>query len=574
MKFTFTTILLILSAYIAFGSRTMVSSASEINNNSWIPGDTIVMTNGTWVNQRISLKTAGNKDNPVVLMAETAGNVILTGNSILAFSGSYIIVDGLYFKDGDPGSSHVISFRTSSSALAYNCRVTNCAIRNYNPENNAVDNKWVSIYGENNQVDNCSFENKNNSGTLLVVWLKSGITPNHIIKDNYFGYRNANLDGNGKELNGQEIIRIGDSSTSMTTANVSVTGNFFEQCNGEIEIISNKSGGNYYSNNIFYECSGMLTLRHGNDCVVEGNYFFGNNVSGSGGVRVIGENHMVYNNYFENLAGNNYRSAICLVRGKENSALNEYFQVKNALVAFNTMVNCKQSFSVNYNSNSSYSMPPIGSTIAHNHVYNETSINKISVIVHTNYDENLDVTWKNNLINQGAIYNFEFVDSQIVVGLDPEMILAGTEPNMFEPSAETGLNSYTTSEYENINIDIRGRERTNQKLPGASQVTGEVTRFIPQKDSVGASFFSISTALKIHNRPAIFKAYSFRNQLVTEAFVPGNLVIYDIMGRKVLSEQVNEGVTKKTVSLSGIYLVGLITLKGEKSFKKVVFSNY
>jgi poly(beta-D-mannuronate) lyase len=507
-------------------------------------------------------------------MAETAGNVFLTGNSVLGFSGEYIIVEGLYFKDGDPGSSHVISFRTSSSNLAYNCRVTNCAIKDHNPANNKTDNKWVSIYGQNNQVDRCSFENKNNSGTLLVVWLKSGVAANHIIKDNFFGYRNANLDSNGNELNGQEIIRIGDSSTSMTTASVLVSGNYFEHCNGEIEIISNKSGGNLYTNNIFYECKGMLTLRHGNDCTVEGNFFFGNDVSNSGGVRIIGENHVVYNNYFENLGGNNYRSAICLVRGKENSALNEYFQVKNALVAFNTIVNCKQAFSVNYNSNSSYSMPPIGSTIAHNHVYNETSVNKISVIVHTEHDENLDVTWKNNLMNQGGIYNLEYTDEEIMKGIEPKMILADTNPKMLEPSTETPLTNYTTSEYEKITTDIRGRDRMLEKLPGGSQTTGVVTRFIPQKDSVGASFFGIPTSSMQIKKSEFFKAYSNRNQLVANTSVSGNLMIYDLTGKCVLSKRINTGESRFNISLNGIYLVGLIANNGERSFKKIVFNSF
>ena len=573
MKFILTILLLLLTATVLFGNRINVTSASDINNTNWNPGDTIIMSNGTWVDQVISLKATGTQNEPIVLMAETAGDVVLTGNSTLAFSGSYIIVEGLYFKDGNPGSSAVISFRTSSSYLAKNCRVTNCAIKDYNPTNKTTDNKWVSIYGENNQVDHCSFENKNNSGTLLVVWLKSGLTPNHIIKDNYFGYRNANLDSNGNELNGQEIIRIGDSSTSMTTANVSLTGNFFEHCNGEIEIISNKSCGNYYSNNIFYECSGMLTLRHGNNCTVEGNYFFGNGVSGSGGVRVIGEDHKVYNNYFENLEGTNYRSAICLVRGKENSALNEYFQVKNALVTFNTMVNCKQSFSVNYNSSSSLTLPPIGTTIAHNHVYNETSISKISVLVNRENVEDMDVTWRNNLMNQGAVYNLDYSDEQILKGVDPDMKLAGTTPDMFEPSPETALLNYVTSEYEDISIDIRGRDRLNQKLPGASQATGTVTRQIPHRGSVGALFFDIPTHIINKEQPDFFKVYSYRNQLVAETTVPGILVIYDIMGRKVLSKHIDQGVTRNSVSLNGIYLVGLITSKGEKSFKKIVFSN-
>lgn len=556
-----------------FASKTFVSSASEIKNGSWLAGDTIVLTNGTWVDQKISLEATGTEIAPIVLMAQTAGSVILTGNSTLSFSGSYIKVEGLYFKDGTPTSSAVIAFRTSSSNLASNCRVTNCAIKNYNPTKNTSDSKWVSLYGEKNQVDNCSFENKNNSGTLLVVWLESGITPLHIIKNNYFGYRKSNLDSNGKELNGQEIIRIGDSSHSMQTAGVSVTGNYFEHCNGEIEIISNKSCGNYYSNNIFYECSGMLTLRHGNDCIVEGNYFFGNGVSGSGGVRIIGENHMVYNNYFENLAGNNYRSAICLVRGKENSALNEYFQVKNALVVFNTIVNCTQSFSVNYNSSSSLTLPPIGTTIANNHVFNETSVSKISVLVHRDSEEAMDVTWRNNLINKGAIYNLDYSDEQIIKDIDPGMQLAGTVPEMLEPEPETALLNYTTSDFEEISTDIRGRIRTESKLPGASEVTGIVTRQIPQKELTGASFFSISTYNAKYKSSDFFKAYTQENMLITESTLNGSIVIYDLTGRNVLTQKLTRGVTKNPVSLNGIYLVGLITTTGEKSFKRIVFYN-
>lgn len=573
MRIIITLVFIFLAITSGFANRTYVSSASDINNANWSPGDTIVMTNGTWEDQKISLRAFGTLENPIVLMAETAGSVILTGNSSLGFSGEYVTVEGLYFKDGDTGNSHVISFRTSYSNRANNCRLTNCAIKNYNPANNTVDNKWVSLYGENNQVDHCSFENKNNSGTLLVVWLHSDRQPNHVIKDNYFGYRKSNLDSNGKELNGQEIIRIGDSSHSMQTANVTVSGNFFEHCNGEIEIISNKSGENHYSNNIFYECKGMLTLRHGNNCTVEGNYFFGNDVSNSGGVRVIGENHVVFNNYFENLGGNNYRSAICLVRGRENSPLNGYFQVKNTLVAFNTIVNCRQSFSVNYNSSSSYNQPPIGSTIAHNHVYNETSVNKISVIVNTNYDDDLDVTWKNNFINNGAIYNLDYTDEEIKKDVDAKMTIISTTPNMYEPSAESGLLAYTTTEYEDISEDIRGRQRADNKLPGVSQIEGTVTRNIPQRDSVGASFFQISTAVKTIKRPDLFKAYTSRNVLVTDASVAGNLVVYDLNGRLMYSTLIEKGISRNSLSLNGIYLVGLITDRGERTVKKLVFNS-
>ena len=218
----------LLCAWSISSKNIIVSTATEINGGSWSAGDTIVMKNGTWTNQSISFRAFGTITQPIVLLAETAGSVILTGSSKLSFSGSYIEISGLYFKDGTLSGSEVVSFRTSSSLFAENCRLTNTAIVNYNPALNTVDSKWVSLYGANNKVDHCSFVNKTNSGTLLVVWLVNGVTPSHIISDNYFGYRNSNLDSTGAEINGQEIIRVGDSGTSMTTASVSVEHNAYK----------------------------------------------------------------------------------------------------------------------------------------------------------------------------------------------------------------------------------------------------------------------------------------------------------------------------------------------------------
>ena len=70
-----------MSFTIVNARQTTVTSASEINNGSWSAGDTIVMKNGTWTNQSISFRGTGNEFQPIVLMAETPGNVILNGTS-------------------------------------------------------------------------------------------------------------------------------------------------------------------------------------------------------------------------------------------------------------------------------------------------------------------------------------------------------------------------------------------------------------------------------------------------------------------------------------------------------------
>jgi hypothetical protein len=58
---------------------------------------------------------------------------------------------------------------------------------------------------------------------------------------------------------------------------------------------------------------------------------------------VIGENHVVKNNYFSGLKGfkDKFRAPLTVVNGVENSPLNGYFQVKNLSISGNQFVNCE-----------------------------------------------------------------------------------------------------------------------------------------------------------------------------------------------------------------------------------------
>lgn len=91
-----------------------------------------------------------------------------------------------------------------------------------------------------------------------MVWLSD--KPNyHRIDHNYFGERSA------LGVNGGETIRIGTSTWSMFDSFTVVENNIFDKCDGETEIISNKSCKNIIQKNLFFECDGTLTLRHGNN---------------------------------------------------------------------------------------------------------------------------------------------------------------------------------------------------------------------------------------------------------------------------------------------------------------------
>ena len=144
--------------------------------------------------------------------------------------------------------------------------------------------------------------------------------------------------------------------------------NLFEKCNGEAECISNKSCGNIYRENTFLEVSGTLTLRHGNGCVVERNVFLGNGAKGTGGIRIIGEDHIVRGNHLERLTGDDARSALCLMLGIPNSPANRYFQVQRARVENNTLVDCEHPILIGLSDDKNATLAPVETVFSGNQV--------------------------------------------------------------------------------------------------------------------------------------------------------------------------------------------------------------
>jgi poly(beta-D-mannuronate) lyase len=306
--------------------RTAVSAAR--------PGDVIVLTDGTWRDVDLLFAAEGASEAPITLRAQTPGDVIITGQSRLRIAGRHLVVDGLWFDDVSSGED-VIEFRRSSSDHARDCRLSHCMVTDCNPADLNEDTKWVSLYGSDNRVDHCWIEGKRNAGTTLVVWLSD--EPNrHRIDHNYFGPRPRLGE------NGGETIRVGTSDWSLHDSETVIEQNVFDRCNGEIEIISNKSCANVYRHNLFLRCEGALTLRHGNSCTVEGNVFRGDGQRNTGGVRIVGEDHRVFNNYLEGLRGEGARAAVSFMMGIPDGPLNGYAPVRRPTVVFNTFADCTQ----------------------------------------------------------------------------------------------------------------------------------------------------------------------------------------------------------------------------------------
>ncbi len=378
----------------------LLDNTSKLSEIKFEPGLKIAIKNGTYNSQNIIFTANGEENAPITLMAEELGKVKFTGNSTITINGKYLIVKGFKWENPENIQSYVVKFEKNSES----CKLENCSITGFDTKEDIEnDSKWLSIYGTHNTVIHCSFSDKKNIGALCVVWLEEDIEARHIISHNYFSRPTTLYDNSNSAINGQETIRIGDSNHSLQDAYCLVDSNYFYHCHGELaEIISNKSCKNTYNGNGFYECKGTLTLRHGNECTVTGNYFIGNGMNQTGGVRIIGENHMIENNKFETLGGEGYKAGLCIVRGQENNPLNGYAPVKNAVIRNNIFIDCNLAFHINYKGSSTQTIPPTGTKI-----YNNIAIAKNKTGYVIKYEESdmvSDILWDNNLL-YGKIMN-------------------------------------------------------------------------------------------------------------------------------------------------------------------------
>lgn len=379
----------------------MVSDAASFKAalKTAVPGSEIVWADGEYEGVVLKMIAEGTSGAPITLRAQTPGKVVFKGVSSITLQGSWLVAEGFCFTGLDTSvKGSVLTFAKGSS----NCRISNCKIDGKSSRASDVDTKWVSMYGTRNEISHCTFLEKKNMGCLLVVWMEDGVVPEHRIADNYFYRPYTNYDDKGKARNGQESIRIGTSDFSMSKAACTVSGNHFYRCHGErAEVISNKSCFNVYTGNLFEESDGALTLRHGNDCVVRVNFFLSGGKSDVGGVRIIGERHVVEENYFMNLTGTNYKAALCVVKGESAAELNGYWTVKDCLVRNNVFVDCRYGFVINYGGRDTQDSAPQNLTISGNKLISGKSyMIPVTVLEGTPADA---VKWDGNIICGGSL---------------------------------------------------------------------------------------------------------------------------------------------------------------------------
>ena len=302
------------------------------------PGTNIQLEDREWGDLVVAFTGQGKAGAPIVLSGQTPGGARLRGSSRISIDGEYLVVRDLYFDQVillDTVQEPAVSFRSSPGEAASHCRLTNCVFANLTLVLAKDDDAraWVALYGQDNRVDHCTFRAHNHRGPTLTVERARGVPDRHVIAWNHF------LDRDSGTGNGWESIRVGESSTADDDSFTIIRRNLIENIASpdEREAISIKASSNLVRGNTLRNCEQTITLRHGNNTVVDGNIFVGDSRSESGAIRIIGAGHTITNNVaiaVDDRAG----GAISLNAGISGGPANGFQPVLNVLIAYNTIL--------------------------------------------------------------------------------------------------------------------------------------------------------------------------------------------------------------------------------------------
>jgi hypothetical protein len=146
----------------------------------------------------------------------------------------------------------------------------------------------------------------------------------------------------------REVMAMGIADSQDVVTNNVVEYNLFENCDGENEIITVKTSNNKFRYNTFKNSMGSLSFRLGSDNEAYGNYFYGEGASANwdddnyqtGGIRVYGSGHLIYDNYMEGLTGISWRRPILIDSGdtSDSTGADSHETPSNLSVYDNTIV--------------------------------------------------------------------------------------------------------------------------------------------------------------------------------------------------------------------------------------------
>src|SRR5262249_12276263 len=183
----------------------------------------------------ITVNRQGTAQTPIVISADTIGGAETRGSSsfIVSSPAAWIVIRGFRL-------THAIGTVQVQAGTSH-CRITR------NVFQLTGTGRYLLVSGDDCEVDHNTLQNKSTTGQIFSMHGpgSSGMAQRTWVHHNLF------QDFTSVGGNGGETLQIGLSGRSLTDAHTLVENNLFVMCNGENEMISNKSSANTYRYNTF-----------------------------------------------------------------------------------------------------------------------------------------------------------------------------------------------------------------------------------------------------------------------------------------------------------------------------------
>lgn len=326
------------------GTRHVARSVEDVRalSGKTKPGDQVVLTGDDWKDARFTFAAWGTEAAPILFTAE---NARFTGVSQFTFHGEHLVIAGLEFRDQTITEQHTVMLRLGLDAQrpATRCIVSGAKFLNCNTARHELRMWQLTVWGADNTIHDCEFRDYRAFGQCIVAGelpppdFRLGL---HILDCRFIDRPKVD------DENGYEIIQIGGSGQMARPSGVLIAGNTFENCDGESEILTLKASDMVVRDNTFRGCQGALSLRMGDRILVQGNLFDGAGKPRTGGVGVMGADHIIVGNTFRDLREprNQFQWTIYMPCGSSEKTEDErrgYGRAQNILITGNRFERCE-----------------------------------------------------------------------------------------------------------------------------------------------------------------------------------------------------------------------------------------
>ena len=434
---SFFTVAAITCAGMASAATYEVASIPDLQAaiDSAVAGDTIVVHNGVYTTSAyITVNRQGTATDPIRIVAQTIGGVEITGTHgfNVVSPAAYVEIRGFLFTH--------ISGRDQIRFGATHIRLTQ------NFFECTGSGAYLTIAGDYAEIARNEFRNKSTLGNMIDVRGSGSQIAQYVwIHHNYFH------DFTSPGGNGAETIRFGLSGLSLSNGYGLIEHNLFVRCTGENELISNKSSANTYRyNTILDSPGGELTLRHGNDCVVYGNFF-----RNSAGMRIFGDRHHIFSNYFEETIGINIGNGDDEVA--DGAPLTSHDRPDDNVIAFNTVVNSTRNY---FQTGRTGGLGATNTVFANNILQGGGAAASLS-------GPYAGGVWEGNIVwetaGAGAMPTGTYDE------VDP--LLEAKAKGVFRPQPGSPAIDTAVGDYAEVTVDLDGQPRTAIKDRGADEAS-------------------------------------------------------------------------------------------------------